>query len=142
MYEKFSWAKKPPLKLVMEKVLLARRERGTDAQGDLLLQAALKALRSKHVSSARRNLKDFILLTNDLTPFQRALVENARSIAKRRWSLPMFTSLLKILPSLIELVLRLMSKKFPGCRRDQNESLAKYIWVESGFFSDRCKAAC
>ncbi len=116
MYKRHSWAKKPPLNLASEKILLARRERGKDAQGDLLLHAALKAIRSKHTESVQRNLKDFLLLTQDLSPFDRSLVEDARSIAEqsRRWT-KVVRFLLSLFPLFCELLLRLMSKKFPGC---------------------------
>jgi hypothetical protein len=126
MHKKTSWAKRSPLELAMEKILLARRERGADAQGDLLLQAALKAIRSKHVGSTQKNLKDYLLLTQNLTPYQRSLVEDACSLAKRGLLAGCANLLLRFFPLLIELFLRLKSKKSLGCRRSQEGSLAYY----------------
>jgi hypothetical protein len=124
MYKKSFWAKKPPLELAAEKILWTRRERGKDAQGDLLLRAAVKALRSKDVRSAQRNLKDFLLLTQDLSPFHRSLIENTSSFSKGPViGVMLATRILQFVPFLIDLLFRLLSKKSQGCKIVQDYSL-------------------
>ena len=61
-----NWAKKSRLSLTYEKIKLVRRERGNEAQGDVLLQSAKKALKFQDTSSALLDLENFLRIVRDL----------------------------------------------------------------------------
>lgn len=70
-----NWAKKPRLNLTYEKIKLVRGERGNEAQGDVLLQSAQKALKFQDACSANLDLENFLRIVRDLNAEHQAILE-------------------------------------------------------------------
>ena len=70
---------KPRSRLIMERLILVRKKRGLKAQGDVLLQAALRAVICNECRSAISDIKTFLQIVPDVTLEERAILENCKT---------------------------------------------------------------
>ena len=78
---------KPRLRLAFEKIQIVRKDRGTEAAGDVLLKSAQKALQFHDPSSALQDLENFERFAGNVSPVHSAILATARSRLSRKWCL-------------------------------------------------------
>lgn len=110
---------KPRLKLIIDRIDLVRKMRGLKAPGDVLLQATLHSVHSNDCRSAKRDITMFLQIIPNVTPEERAILENSRVHLTAPYRLRIVSLTFEILNWLIMFLLMLKSKtpmgyKFSG----------------------------
>jgi hypothetical protein len=78
---------RPRLRLAFEKIQIVRRDRGTEAAGDVILKSAQKALQFNDPRSALQDLENFERFVRDVSPVHSAVLATARFRLSRKWCL-------------------------------------------------------
>ncbi len=110
---------KPRLKLMQDRIILVRQKRGLKAQGDVLLQAALRDICYSDCSSAKRDLQKFLQIVPDVDPEERAILENCHVQFPVQKRLKIVALLFDVISWVVMFLLKLRSKtpmgyKFTG----------------------------
>jgi len=110
MKRKSSSVIEPRLKLVGEHIKLVRKKRGLKAEGDVLLQAALRSVASKDLMTVKRNITKFLQIVPDLKPDERAILTNveARLLNQDRFDIVFL--IIQVLSWIVSFFLKLISK--------------------------------
>ena len=119
MKRKSSSVIKPRLKLISERIKLVRKNRGLKAEGDVLLQAALRSVASKDRITAKRDITKFLQIIPNLKPDERAILTNVEAQLLKKGRFDVVSLIIQVLSWLVLFLLKLISKtpmgyKFSG----------------------------
>jgi len=109
----------PRLKLISERIMLVRKNRGLKAEGDVLLQAALRSVASKDRTTAKRDITKFLQIIPNLKPDERAILTNVEARLLNNGRFDVVSLIIQVLNWLVLFLLKLVSKtpmgyKFSG----------------------------
>jgi hypothetical protein len=122
-HSKPCWAKSSRCKLAIEKIQIARRDRGAKATGDALLKSAQKSLQFNHPRSALMDIENFQRFVSGVSPAHYALLASACSLLTRRWHLSLSPPPVRELLIFLSEIFRWLTNRHPlschqrGCFR-------------------------
>lgn len=105
---------KPRTKLISERIDLVRRKRGLKAQGDILLQAALRSVATNDCRTAQRDVNKFLQIVPDVKPDERAILTNVEAHLRNPDRFKVVSLILQALGWIISFFLKLISKNPTG----------------------------
>jgi len=105
---------KPRLMLITERLRSVRKKRGFLAQGDVLLQDALRCLNSNDCRSAKRVISRFLQIVPDIEPVERAIMVDIEMQLLDRDRFKIVTLIIQVLCWLIIQFDNLISKTPTG----------------------------
>jgi len=114
MKRKSSSVIKPRLKLISERIKLVRKNRGLKAEGDVLLQAALRSVASKDRITAKRDITKFLQIIPNLKPDERAILTNVEARLLNKGRFDVVSLIIQVLSWLVLFLLKLISKTPTG----------------------------
>lgn len=100
--------KKSRMRCISERISLVRKKRSIKAPGDFLLQAALKAISSNDFRSAKNDLTKYLQIIPNVSPEERAIIENSIAQMHVRLRLPVF--ILKAIGWFVSIWIQLKNK--------------------------------
>lgn len=102
------------LMLISERIHLVRKKRGFWAQGDVLLQDALRSINSNDAKAAKRIISSFLQIVPNIDPDERAIMFDIELHLLERDQLKIVALLVQVLSWLFFQFVKLISKTPTG----------------------------